>query len=150
MFLQPIASTDARHLQAKIKQLSSKSLFIAMPFHKSFDQIYLDGIKKSIEDLKHKPERLDHEFFTGDIVDRIKKRIALSSLVIADVTGNNPNVFYEVGFAHGIKKRVILISQRKSLPFDLRTHYCISYNKTQIDLLKIKLVEHLKAILKHR
>lgn len=150
MFLQPAASINARHLKAKIKQLNSKSLFIAMPFDKSFDDIYHKGIKKSIESLKHRAERLDHEFFTGDIVDRIKKRIALASLVVADITGNNPNVFYEVGFAHGIRKPVVLISQKKILPFDLRTHYCISYKRTQIELLKIKLGEHLKALLKNR
>jgi len=48
------------------------------------------------------------------------RSIQESSFLIADITPDNPNVFYEVGYAHGLKKPTILLSDRRrdNLPFD--------------------------------
>jgi hypothetical protein len=52
--------------------------------------------------------------------------------VIADITPDNPNVFYEVGYAHGIKKPTILLSDRRrdKLPFDVSGFRTLFYDNT--------------------
>ena len=58
---------------------------------------------------------------SGLIINDIARLIEEASVIIADVTTDNPNVFYEVGYAHGIKKATILLSDRtrEKLPFDV-------------------------------
>src|SRR5437763_1491957 len=65
--------------------------------------------------------RGDDVYNNGLIIEDISRSIREASVVIADVTPNNPNVFYEVGFSHGLNKPTILLSDRKrdSLPFDV-------------------------------
>jgi hypothetical protein len=150
IFLQPVASARTPVAREKrVEQLSLNSLFIAMPFKAEFDNIYYYGIKKPIEDLGRKCERLDQEQFVGDIIERLKQRISAAELVIADITGNNPNVFYEIGYAEGIKKRVVLISQEKELPFDLRTQRQISYAPEKLRSLETQLKDLLSELLKN-
>jgi len=49
-------------------------------------------------------------------------------LIIADLTGRNPNVFYELGIAHTLGKPVIMLTQSMDyVPFDLRHLRCIVY-----------------------
>lgn len=54
------------------------------------------------------------------------------SVVIADITPDNPTVFYEVGYAHGIKKPTILLSERRreALPFDVSGFRTLFYDNT--------------------
>jgi hypothetical protein len=59
----------------------------------------------------------------GFIMEQIKTAIHQSRLCIADVTGNNPNVLYEIGLAQGIKKPLIFLAQEGStFPFDIAYH----------------------------
>jgi len=54
-----------------------------------------------------------------------------SEFILADVTGKNPNVMYEIGMAHTIGKPVIIITQQiDDVPFDLRHYRCIVYEYT--------------------
>jgi hypothetical protein len=149
IFLKPVASARTPGAREKrVERLTLDSLFIAMPFKGEFDNVYYYGIKKPVEDLGRKCERLDQEKFAGDIIERIKQRIAAAELVIADITGNNPNVFYEIGYAEGIKKKVVLISQEKELPFDLRTQRQISYHPQSLYPLECQLKDLLRELLK--
>ncbi len=100
-FLNQATITNSLYSESNRINLVLDHIFIAMPYAKEFNNIYYFGIKQTIEELGRKCERVDQEKFTGDIVQRIKERIKNSKLVIADITGNNPNVFYEVGFAEG-------------------------------------------------
>ena len=63
--------------------------------------VWTFGIQQPVRDLGLLCERLDQEAFTGDILSRIRSGIAQALLVIADLTGCNPNVFLEVGYAWG-------------------------------------------------
>lgn len=98
-------------------------VFVLMPFNPAFDDIYRYGIKKACEEQSCYCERVDEQMFDGTILDRIYSQIYRADVVIADMTGRNPNVFYETGYAHAMNKRVILLTQNDNdIPFDLK-HY---------------------------
>ncbi|CAN5439997.1 hypothetical protein BH20BAC1_BH20BAC1_22660 [soil metagenome] len=101
----------------RVKNLVLNHIFIAMPYAREFNNLYYFGIKQTVERLGRKCERVDQEKFTGDVVQRIKERISSSKLVIADLTGNNPNVFYEVGFADGCGKNHSPFTTAGEYPF---------------------------------
>jgi hypothetical protein len=133
--------------QGRVNRLALKHFFIAMPYAKEFNNVYYFGIKQPIEQRGRKSERVDQDAFTGDVVERIKHRISNSEMVIADITGNNPNVFFEVGYSEGVGKKVILISQEEETPFDLKTVRKIPYDPQDILSLANSLGELLDGII---
>ena len=75
--------------------------------------------------------RADDIFAPGPIINDILRSIQESDYIIADLTEQNPNVYYELGLAHASGKPVILITQNiDSLPFDLRHQRIIEYSDT--------------------
>jgi hypothetical protein len=97
--------------------------FVLMPFSKEFDDVYQLGIKETCNQIGIYCERVDEQVFQETILERIYNQIIKADLIIADMTNKNPNVFYEVGYAHAIGKDVILLTQdSKDIPFDL-AHY---------------------------
>src|SRR5438552_12774542 len=93
--------------------------FVLMPFSTAFDDIYERGIKRACDEAGIDCLRVDKQLFTGNIMDRLYGEIARADLIIADLTGQNANVFYEVVYARALKKRMILLSRDKELVFDL-------------------------------
>ncbi len=94
-----------------------------MPFDKAFDDIYKLGIKETATSLGIKAERVDEQMYKEGILDRIYRQIKTADLIIADMSGQNPNVFYEVGYAHAKGKLCILMTNDASdIPFDLKHH----------------------------
>ena len=108
--------------------------FLIMPFAAAFTPIH-KTIVKALESayVGFRCRRAD-EFFGGhQIMEDILREIGTSELVLADVTGRNPNVFYELGIAHMVKSaaRVLLITQRvDDIPFDLRAYRHIVYTRS--------------------
>jgi hypothetical protein len=112
-------------------QNSSKSplIFIAMPFKEEFENTYDFGIREAIEKENFKPLRTDKTFFTGSIMNEVEKRIKESEIIIVDISELNVNVIYELGYAEGVGKPVIIICQKgEKLPFDLSGKNVIFYN----------------------
>jgi len=108
-----------------------KFVFVLMPFDDSFSDIYTYGIKQSCTELNTYCERVDEQIYTERILDRIYNQISKADIIIADMTGRNANVFYEVGYAHGLGKNVILLTQNADdIPFDLKHFPHIIYNGT--------------------
>lgn len=102
--------------------------FVLMPFHEEFDDIYRLGIKEPASALGIKAERVDEQIFREGILDRIYRQIEVADIVIADMSDQNANVFYEVGYAHGKEKICILVTKDvKDIPFDLKHHRHIVY-----------------------
>jgi hypothetical protein len=98
-------------------------VFVLMPFDSKFGDIYELGIKAACVGAGGYCERVDEQIFENSILDRIYNQISKADLIVADMTDRNPNVFYEVGYAHALGKRVILLTQNaKDIPFDL-VHY---------------------------
>ncbi len=105
-------------------------VFVAMPFDEAMDDVFHYGIQGAVHAAGYLCERADLASFTGDILEWIKDRIATASLVIADLTTANPNVYLEVGFAWGREKPVLLvIRDLAELKFDVKGHRCIEYKK---------------------
>ena len=102
--------------------------FVLMPFDKAFDDIYKFGIQAAAAESGVVAERVDEQKFTESILDRIYRQIEVADMIVADMSGRNPNVFYEAGIAHTLGRPVIPIAQNiNDLPFDLRHHRAIPY-----------------------
>jgi len=114
-------------------------VFVLMPFSDKFNDPYEVGIKAACKDAGAYCERVDEQIFTDSILDRIFNQIAKADVIVADMTGRNPNVFYETGYAHALNKRVILLTQDSAdIPFDLQ-HYPHIVYQGKIAVLKTQL-----------
>jgi hypothetical protein len=103
-------------------------VFVLMPFAREFDDVYQLGIKAACERAGAYAQRLDEQLFAESMLQRIYNQIAKADVIVADMTGRNPNVFYEVGYAHALGKVVILLTKEKEdIPFDLKPYRHIVY-----------------------
>ncbi len=83
----------------------------------------------------------------GGIVDQIWQGIRRADAVIVDITGNNPNVFYELGLAHALGKEVILLAQGdRDLPFDIKTTRYLQYDPKKLCELGKAVEDALKLV----
>ena len=90
-------------------------------------------------------QKVDEIEFNDSILAQIYKGIQSADIVIAEMTGRNPNVFYEVGYAHALQKEVILLTQNASdIPFDIGGHNHIIY-EGHIVRLRERLQSRLEA-----
>ena len=110
--------------------------FVIMPFTKEFDDVYA-SIKTNVETVISsrggKCFRLDEARPAGPITDRLLREIQAAAFCVADVTGNIPNVMWEVGYAMALGKPIILITQKISeLPFDIKDLQSLEYDRTQV------------------
>ena len=114
-------------------------VFVLMPFREDFNDIYALGIKAACDAAGAYCERVDEQIFMGSILERVYNQISKADVIVADMTGHNPNVFYEVGYAHALNKRVVLLAQESGdIPFDLKPYPHIVYGKS-IQTLKAQL-----------
>ena len=97
--------------QLEKKREKSPDIFVIMPFSPELDDVYHLGIRDVAESLNCSCKRVDEMEFTGDILDEIYNSISNSKIIIAEVSNQNPNVYYELGFAHGLKN-LLFSSQR--------------------------------------
>lgn len=123
IFTQPLFEKP-RHVQPD----DILDLFVIMPFKDELKPIYDDHITSVAATLSLKVRRADDFFNTHSVMDNVWTAIYHSRIIIADCTGRNPNVFYEIGIAHTVGKPVILITQNTDdVPFDLRHILFIRY-----------------------
>ncbi len=109
--------------------------FVLMPFDEAFEDIYKIGIREACEAAGGYCERVDEQIFQERILDRIYNQISKADIIIADMTGRNPNVFYEVDYAHALGKATILLTREASdIPFDLQHFQHIVYGNKISDL----------------
>jgi hypothetical protein len=106
------------------------SCFVIMPFADPiggyYELIYEPAIKKT----GLTAVRADTDIFgTGKIIDQIWAGIKRAKVLVAELTGRNPNVLYELGLAHALHKPVVLISSNEAdVPFDVRHVRVIYYD----------------------
>jgi hypothetical protein len=118
-----------------------------MPFDPSFNDLYQLGIKPAAEGSGAYCERIDEQLFDENILARLYNQIAKADLIVADMTGRNPNVFYEVGYAHALGQKVILLTKNADdIPFDLKHYPHIVYQSSIASLkesLQKRIAHHL-------
>jgi nucleoside 2-deoxyribosyltransferase len=109
--------------------------FVIMPFAESFDDVFKIGIKATAKECQIDAYRLDEELFDEGMLDKIYHEIECCDFIIADLSDKNPNVFYELGYAHAIGKLCILTTQSaENIPFDLKHKRHIVYGTSLVHL----------------
>jgi len=114
----------------------SRLCYVIMPFsgtkscsEDQWTRIFEDLIKPAVEGAGLGYECRRSEATRGNIIKAIVRSLYEAHVVIADLTDQNPNVFYELGVRHALQDRTILLAQsRKSVPFDLRPYATHVYN----------------------
>ena len=105
-----------------------------MPFsNQAAKDAYQHSIKKVCDNHSLEIRRADDIFSTSPVYDDIVKEIKDASIIIVDITDNNPNVFYELGMAHIVKQnQTIIITQGEfnKTPFDVSHFRIIKYENT--------------------
>jgi hypothetical protein len=103
--------------------------FVMMPFGQWQDVYYKEIFAPAIKDAGMEPLRADELFSSGTVIEQIWEQISKAKILLADLTGKNPNVFYELGLAHAARKPVVFTSGKlEDVPFDLRHLRVIVYD----------------------
>jgi len=121
--------------------------FIAMPIVAEDAQLddVLDAIKEAASRCGIHAERVDEPQSNERITDRILESIRKAEYVIADLTGSRPNVFYEAGYAQGLRKTPIYIAREGTkLEFDLKDYPVIFFRGMKE--LKDRLEQRLRGL----
>lgn len=140
----PVHGHDERVLHVPIEK---NYVFIIMAMIEGDPQLIdiHETISETCKSLNLKGERVDQIEHTGRITDKIIECINKAEIVIADLTHNRPNCYYEAGYAHGIGKNVVFTAREKTeLQFDLKDYPVIFY--PNMSILKKKLLKRLKVI----
>lgn len=124
--------------------MNKSKVFVITPFNEDFLALYdeLKGIFEEKFDFTNAGDLDNQQNILQDIIEGIYQ----ADVIIADLTGLNANVFYELGLAHAMNKKVIIITQDLGeLPFDIKSYraneYSMQFNKLA------QLVEELKKLL---
>ena len=103
--------------------------FVMMPFGQWNDIYYKEIYIPAIKEAGFEPVRGDEIFSSGSVVEQIWEQIDKAKVLLADLTGKSPNVFYELGLAHAARKPVVFTSSSlDDVPFDLRHLRVIIYD----------------------
>jgi hypothetical protein len=130
--------------------IDSAKCFVIMPYRNELHFMYL-FVKSALEAAFPglTCDRADKQAMTGLLKDKIQRAINGADVVIADCTGANPNVFYEIGMAHALGKETILLTgdSAEHAPTDLRAYEFIPYRLDDERNLLAQLKQAVEAIL---
>ncbi|MBI2917031.1 MAG: hypothetical protein HYY01_03470 [Chloroflexi bacterium] len=140
---------DIRIQDFTVAAVPSKA-FVIMQFTSPYNELYQDVVKPVCSAFQLEPMRADEAVGPGIILADIVKQINDSRVIIADVSPANPNVYYELGYAHALNKPTILIAEHETkLPFDVSPFRVLLYENTIRGKMQIDegLRRHLQAVL---
>jgi hypothetical protein len=125
--------------------------FVVMQFGNPYDALYKNIIRPVARKKRFDPTRADELHRRGIIVEDIVRSLREAEVVIAEITEKNANVFYELGYAHAMGKRVIFLANQDRLdriPFDVAWYRVIFYDEMTRGRRKLgaELRKHLQAI----
>lgn len=111
--------------------------FVIMPFDREFASAYQDLIEPALSKSGYAVSRADELEHHRSLLRNIVQSIEDASLIVADLTDDNPNVYYELGVAHARNKPVIMMTRDiERLPFDLKAYKVIPYSMQLRDALR--------------
>jgi hypothetical protein len=126
-----VGEEQLKKLSKGVTVQTSDTCFVMMPFAEPTGGYYKLVYEPAIERAKMKAVRADADIYgTGKIIDQIWNGIHSARVLVAELTGRNPNVLYELGLAHALHKPVVLVSSNKNdVPFDVQHVRVIYYDK---------------------
>lgn len=123
----PTASVDGK--SAKKGKRKKNFCFVISPFGGYYDRYFEDVYGPAVIAAGLDAKRADDLYRPSAIINDIWTYVREAKLLLADLTGKNPNVFYELGLAHACSKPVVLLTQSiEDVPFDLRSLRVIPYD----------------------
>ena len=148
VYLQSASHCAIRNVEIRS---STPVCFVVMQFTDEYNALFKEVIRPVCASYGYEVIRGDDFYTSGQIIEDITRSIRESALIIADVTPDNANVFYEVGYAHGIGKPTILLSDRKrekKLPFDIAGFRTLFYDNTISGkgAVEVRLKKHLEGL----
>ena len=109
-----------------------KLCFVLMPFNDDLKKVYYNAINPACKKANFQSLRVDELKGVFNINKKIIQYIFKSDAIIADLTSWNPNVFYEMGVAHAIDNKTVMIIQKDNdVPFDVSNYRCILYTHSK-------------------
>jgi hypothetical protein len=109
--------------------ISEKRVFVIMSFQPQHRDAYFVAIEPTLIKLGFEPIRIDQIQHNNTVTSEIVREIETSAFVVADLTGERPNVYYEVGWAHRAGKEVVLVAKKDTaVHFDVASISRIEYN----------------------
>lgn len=110
------------------RRIVKNQVFVLTPFVE-YEKDTFNAIQNACQNLGLNCIRGDEEYIKSNIFAFILEKILESRIVIANINGRNPNVFYELGIAQAIGKPTFIVSKNlKGVPFDLQSQNIILYN----------------------
>lgn len=146
-------SSKPIEIQNFVVEETTPTAFVIMQFSPPYNDLFDNIIEPICRDYQIKAQRSDLMFGPGFIIADILQQIFLSKFVIAEITPANENVFFETGFAYGIRKPIIFLAEQgKTLPFDVSPFRVIFYENSIGGNKKIKetFKKQLEALLMHK
>ncbi|WP_447773916.1 hypothetical protein [Aeromonas veronii] len=114
-----------------IPSVNEEKVFVLTPFNEEYLSQY-EAIKDVVIDSGFSCTRGDDEKLSSNILSHIVEQIASSRIVIANISGRNPNVFYELGIAHALGKPVVIVSESlANIPFDISNSRILAFENIE-------------------
>ncbi len=123
--------------------------FVLMPFSGEFTNQWELSFGPALREVGLEAKRADDEYGGTNVIMRdVTRNIYAAQIIIADVTGRNPNVMYELGLAHAAKKPVIILAQSdEDVPFDIGHIRYLKYDALNLNALKRDLIQRIRSTL---
>jgi hypothetical protein len=124
-------------------------VFAAMPFDPAYDDVFFVAIRRAAESVGARAVRVDYVMHAGDAVQETERLLRRCAVVVADLSTNEADVLYEVGYASALGKPVVQIcaASHDALPFMVRNRETLLYEPGRTYLLVDALVQYLEALL---
>jgi hypothetical protein len=140
---------------SKLGETTLATCFVIQPFDEGgkFDKRYTDVFAPAIRDAGLEPYRVDADPAVSIPIDEIQSGIRKARLCFADITLDNPNVWFELGYALAKEKEICLVCSEErtgKYPFDVQHRTVTKYrveSKRDFELLQSQITERLSAMI---
>jgi len=122
--------------------------FVAMPFCDELNACYTEAIEPAIKEAGYLPFRVDKKEHINKVDDEIILHIRRSRFMVTDLTDERCNVYYEAGFAYGLRLPIFYTAREGTkLHFDIQQYNCIFWKDDNLGNIKTALTRRIEAIL---
>jgi len=143
----PVVPSSEDQASGPAKPVRDRLVFVLMPFKPSMEPVYAT-IRQVCSQMRGiSVLRADEIAQTGRITEQIYTHIKAADVLVADISGLNANVMYELGYAHALGKRVIVLNTATKAPFDIQDYRQVRYKTTELIALSAQIAQFLENAL---